>query len=71
MGSGGMTTDEARGLLANSEQPPTVRWLDKRSRWRYARLVKVGRQWATLETGGGDLPTATHKVRLEELRARE
>jgi hypothetical protein len=32
--------------------------------------VKVGRQWATLETGGGDLPTETHKVRLEELRAR-
>lgn len=66
-----MTPDEARGLLADSEQPPTVRWLDKRKRWRYARLVKVGREWATLETGGGDLPTRTHKVRLAELRERK
>lgn len=65
-----MTPDEARGLLADSEQPPTVRWMDKRSRWRYGRLVKTGRRWATIETGGGDLPTFTYKVEVEKLRVR-
>jgi hypothetical protein len=65
-----VTADEARGLLAESEQPPTVRWIDKHSRWRYGRLAKVGTKWATIETGGGDLPTYTYRVEVEKIRVR-
>ena len=65
-----MTPDEAKSLIADSEQPPTVRWMDKRSRWRYGRLTKVGSKWATIETGGGDLPTFTYKVEVEKVRVR-
>lgn len=57
-------------MLADSEQPPTVRWMDKHSRWRYGRMVKMGSKWATIETGGGDLPTFTHKVEVEKVKVR-
>lgn len=66
-----MTPDEARGLLAESEQPPIVRWVDKRGRWRFARLLRVGRVWATVETGGNDLPVVTERVKVEALRVRQ
>jgi hypothetical protein len=65
-----MTVDEAKALIAESEGPPTVRWIDKGSRWHYGRLTSVGRKWATIETGGGDLPKSTHKVDVERLRER-
>ena len=64
-----MNVDEAKALIADGERP-VVRWMDKRSRWRYGRLVSVGRKWATIETGGGDLPTFTYKVEVEKVRER-
>jgi hypothetical protein len=63
-----MTSDEARGLLAESEQPPTVRWRDKRGGWRFARLVKVGRVWATVESGGDEFGTHSERVKVEVLQ---
>ena len=63
-----MTPDEARGLLAESEQPPTVMWRDKRGRWRFARIIKVGRVWATVQSGGGDLGVHNERVKVEVLQ---
>jgi len=62
-----VTSDEARGLLADSEQPPVVKWISKRGGWRFARLVSAGRVWAQVETGGGDFPSHKERVKLEVL----
>lgn len=63
-----MTSDEARGLLADGGQPPVVKWIGKRGGWRFARLVSAGRVWAQVETGGGDLPSRKQRVKLEVLQ---
>jgi hypothetical protein len=64
-----VTRDEA--IAAMGSDDPVVRWRDKHSRWRYARLIGVAAKWATVETGGGDLPTWTTRVRIEDLRERK
>ena len=63
-----MTPDEARGLLANSEQPPVVKWWSKKGGWRFARLVSVGTKWAHVETGGHYMPVRKERIDVEVLQ---
>jgi hypothetical protein len=66
-----MTPDEARGLLADSEQPPIVKWWsgpDKKGGWRFARLVSVGAKWAHVETGGHYMPVRKDRIKVEVLQ---
>lgn len=61
----GVTPDEARGLIDESDGYPVVKWRDKHQRWRFAYLTGVGRKWATLRVGNGqEFPTQTCVSRL-------
>jgi len=67
----GVTPDEARGLIDESDGYPVVKWRDKHQRWRFAYLTGVGRKWATLRVGNGqEFPYSNLRVEVEKLEPR-